>query len=95
MPTITISSPTNPPTPVTVATNFRTYGDVNPRESTMSAWLQPAGGNAVQGAPVTPPVPGSEWTFKFPNLPTGTAYTLNVRAVDGAQSALAQVSITT
>jgi hypothetical protein len=93
-PALTISSPTNPPTPVNVNTTFQTFGTVNPRTSTMSAYLKRSGGGTVSGAPVQPPA-NSNWAFQFTNLLAGTAYTLNVEANDGEGQVVEQVSITT
>jgi hypothetical protein len=93
MPNITISSPANPPTPVKVATSFQTWGNVSPQGATMKAWVQ-VGDKTTPGTAVNPPVAGSDWTFQFSNLLSGTAYTLNVEA-DGRVQTVKQVSITT
>jgi hypothetical protein len=93
MPNITISSPANPPTPVTVDTSFQTWGTVSPQGTTMKAWVQ-LGNHSTDGTAVNPPVEGSDWTFQFSNLLAGKAYTLNVGAV-GKEQGVKQVSITT
>jgi hypothetical protein len=79
--TLEMDVPRPPPPDVEdVEPTFETFGFVSPTPDSMAATVTPqGGGQAVQGAPISPLPPPYDWGFRFTNLAEGV-YTLTVEA---------------